>query len=291
MYSFSFAFESVDNDSSSYHVFTPEELDISNPMMMGQYPAELPVYINMLPNMTDESCMVDVANILPGPLSPRKAWPKSSNWTDKTFQERNKLVDAEMLAQEKWIRSTKEFDKMRSVVMEEDNAMYPSDHFDYGYTRNVYLHIRNLESMVVDTLYQRMQQSPCFKSIDDKYIRMNEELLPTQTERLEKIRAEIYASRRKNRARYKNLVVTDEEVNSELTRREEEARKQKMLAFRSVKYYSDTNQSYCDMCNLRWPKPGKASSLPEHFKIRKWIGNKEVKDISTNTNRNSNFGG
>lgn len=105
MYSFSFAFESVDNDSSSYHVFTPEELDISNPMMMGQYPAELPVYINMLPNMTDESCMVDVANILPGPLSPRKAWPKSSNWTDKTFQERNKLVDAEMLAQEKWIRS------------------------------------------------------------------------------------------------------------------------------------------------------------------------------------------
>lgn len=225
-------------------------------------------------------------------MSPRKSWPKSNNWTDETLRARNEIVDAELLAQEKWIRSTKEFDTMRRVVMEEKSAVYPSDHFDYAYTRNMYLHIRDLESMVIDALYQRLEQSSCFQPIYEKYLRMNEELLPSQTEKMEKVRSDLIAGKRKNMSRrQRTVVISDEEVKAELFRREDDARKQKLKAFQSVEYYSDKAQAYCDMCKLRWSKKGTVSSLPEHFTIRKWVGNQETNDISTNTNRILNFGG
>ena len=164
--------------------------------------------------------------------------------------------------------------------------MYPSDHFDYGFTKNTYLHIRRLESMVVDKLYQRMQKLPCFESINTKYEQMNEELVMTQAERLEKTRASMYSIQRKKKGKHsKRMILTDEEVMSELKRRDEEAWRKKIRAFQNVKHYSDMDQSYCDICSMRHFKQGTVSSLPEHFKIRKWIGNVEVTTISTNTHR------
>ena len=230
----------------------------------------------------ENNCELDVSNILTGSMSPRKAWPIPSEWTDSSFRVRNFEVDAQLWKMERWIRNTKQFDEMRSQALKDRDILYPSDHFDYAFTRDRYISIHSLETQVISRLYDRMLDTPCFSSVINKYETMSREVAISRQERIEQIRIQ-KMKEVKGRRRFVNI--TSEQAASELDKIMKYKITQFPREFQLIKHYSD-HSPVCDACfrgNLRTYKA--SSSLPNHFKIRKWIGNVESREIFTDANR------
>ena len=253
---------------------------------MEKYPKEPPVFIHIPYGNGASLCPLDVSNILPGELSPRKQFTSfdRDSISEVEFKHRNEVVDAELRNQEEWMRNSKEFSDMRGQVTRDEESFYASDHFAYGYTKNMYIKIRDLEWRVITRLHQRIEQSTCLSSSVRKYEQMNEEIVPTYEEKIERLRNETNkASLSRSRKHYRPI---DDRALKELYWKKKDARmKERMHAYHSVKYYSQWKR-VCDGCPYkRASKSLPLASLPGHMIIRKWTGNKEMTTIYTNENR------
>lgn len=243
---------------------------------------EPPILVSYSMENNGIACELDVSNILTGSMSPRKMWPVPREWTDSSFRLRNSEVDAHLWKMEQWIRNTKQFDEMRSQALKDPDILYPSDHFDYAFTRDRYISIRSLETQVISRLYERMQEIPCFSSVIRKYDLMSREVSASRRDRIEQIRNQIMKER-KGKRRFVN--VTSEEAESELNKRMTEKLVKYQREFKRVKHFSD-HSPVCDACfRGRLRTFAVTYSLPNHFKIRKWVGNVESREIFTDDNR------
>lgn len=244
--------------------------------------SEPPILVSYSVGDDGAVCELDVANILTGSMSPRKGWSIPSEWTDSSFRERNLEVDARLWKMEKWIRNTKQFDEMRSQALKDADILYPSDHFDYAFTRDRYISIHSLETQVISRLYERMQDIPCFSPVIKKYDQMNREVAISRQDRIEQIRIK-KMNEQKGKRRFVNI--TSEQAERELNEQMTKTLIKYQREFRGVKRFSDYSP-VCDACfRGRLHTFTVSDSLPNHFRIRKWVGNVESREIYTDANR------
>ena len=264
-----------------------EDFDILNETVLQRYSKEDVAFIRVPMGNDSNTCSLDVSNVLPGELSPRKQFIKFDHESilDGDFRKRNDEVDAALREREKWMYNSKEFSDMRGQVTQDEESFYASDHFDYGYTKNMYINIRDLESRVIYRLHQRIEQDPCMYPAVEKYKRMNDELLPSYTEKLERLRNETnQANYKRNRKYYKPI--SDKALVDLYYEKKRELSKQRMKDYQNVVVHTQWKRK-CDGC----PHPNAGTSRGKsvlggtHMKIRKWIGNKEKSQIFTNENR------
>ena len=264
-----------------------EEFDILNETVLQRYSKENPVFIHIPMGSDAKVCSLDVSNVLPGELSPRKQFSDfdRESISDEEFRKRNAEVDAELRRREKWMYNSKEFSDMRGQVTQDEESVYASDHFDYKYTRDMYVNIRELETRVIHRLHQRIEKDYCLRSSVEKYKRMDEELVPSYAEKLERLRNETNRAKFKRSRRYYKPI-SDRDLLELYRKNKKQLSKQRMKDFKNVFVYTQWER-VCDGCPF--PNSGKSQGESKfggvHMIIRKWIGNKEQVHIYTNENR------
>ena len=231
------------------------------------------------------SCELEISNILPPDYMPRSSLPKSIYANESKLLQEFRHVDADIRHSEARVTESEKYLRMRDEVLEDTEIVYPSDHLSVQYTRLVYLNISDRERRVISMLYDRMNRSKCMIPILEKYQRMTEEL---------NIDKELLWNQTKE------LILQEMEVNGQLTDSLDEMiedrvrtdqyqkRRQRLNRYFSVKYFS-SEQKYCDGCPIpSGIKHFKAIfQYPNHYLIRKWIGNEETNEIYSNSNRTS----
>ena len=250
-------------------VFQPDDYSFSSPE-----PLE---YLSI-----DDSCKLEISNILPPVYMPRSSLPRSAYSNESKLFKTFCQVDTDIRNSEAKVTESEEYLRMRDEVLEDTDIIYPSDHLSVQYTRLVYLNVSDRERRVINILYDRMNQSKCMLPILQKYQRMttelsvDKELLWNQTKQLILHEMEINGQ----------LTDTlDEMIEDRIRTDQYQKRRERLNRYFSVKYYS-SEQQYCDGCPMpSGIKHFKAvRQYPDHYLIRKWIGNEETSEIYSNSN-------
>lgn len=265
----------------------PEELfDIQNDTVLGMYPREDNFYYYLPPESGNASCRLEVSNILTPPLSPRRRVLPSVYKNERDFLAQAAHTDQELIKQEDMILKTREYYEMRKTQTSSNETFFPSDHLSLEHVRSVYKGIAYLEKQVVSILYDRMKEEPCFSSIITRYDEMYDELTGNKTEKWLKLQDQLIAEAQAKGGK----TVSEKEVTrsySRIQRQKQLRRHQEYLAYE----YKSDSRYYCDGCYSRVPLKDYQviGEYPQHFLIRKWVGNKEVSEISTDANRLVSF--
>lgn len=239
---------------------------------MTQFPTSSPQLL-VLPK-SDSACCIDVANILPPLLQSVKHPESPIPLNDAERMVRNSAIDKEIIERENWGKKTESYVKMRSIAMNEVEGLYPSDHLDTKYSRDMYRDVRKLEQMVIHKLYTEMEGKPCFAPILSRFLEMQRELTATQEEELEQQRKELEGKFKEGRSR----AITDETV-WEAYREAMKARLRQRQAFFYSAAYTSPGRSYCDGCRVtefsRFYRP--SSAFRDHLSLRCFVGNTELR--------------
>lgn len=208
--------------------------------------------------------------------------------TDEECKNRNEAVDRLIHEREERAKTTEEYKSMVNLTLSDETAIFASDHISLKHTRMIFKELRKKEKMIAQELTSRMANQTCFAPVLNKYIAMRKELDSTRVSiwnevkaKLQKENAELAAERRIS----PRFVSQGEVYNAYRSYLTEKRVKQRSL-FQDVTFYSSPNE-HCDGCRIPAAvkdfKP--VLNYPEHFYIRKFVGDKETTDISSDDNR------
>lgn len=262
--------------------FPEELLDMQNETVLGMYPREDNFYYYLPPESGNASCRLEVSNVLTPPLSPRRRVLPSAYKDEQDFLTRAAKTDRELIKQEDMVLKTREYYEMRKTQTTSNETFFPSDHHSLEHVRSVYKGVALLEKQVVSILYDRMKEDPCFSPIISRYDEMYDELAGNRTEKWLRLRDELIAEAQAKGGK----TVSDSEVTRAYSRIQRQKHLRRHQVYLSYEFKSDS-RIYCDGCYSRIPLKDfqVVGEYPQHFLIRKWVGDKEVSEISTDANR------
>ena len=201
--------------------------------------------------------------------------------TDEQCNNRNKQIDLILHKKEEKTKESKDYERMMKVNEMDTSALYASDHISKQHIVYHYLLISRQEKQVLDIIKKRMKEESCFSSIVHKYSEMTNELSLTRVGLWRSIKTALLRQRQ----------TTQDPVSSDMVYDSYrlhivEKRKLHRNEFHNVIYFSEKND-YCDGCPI--PEGTKSFEsifhYPDHYLIRKFIGDHEVTTISTVENR------
>ena len=182
-------FSHVDADPDVFPIYTTDQFPITNATYMSQFPSLPPIYL-VLPH-ANQSCAVDIANVLPPFLQSIRNTSVPMPVSDKEWRDRNAIVDRGIIEREQWAQKTEAYKRMRGASLAEVNGVLPSDHLGAKYSRFIYKDVRNLETMIVEKLYEEMKGMECMRSVVKRFEEMKKELSITEAEEKKAIREEL----------------------------------------------------------------------------------------------------
>ena len=201
--------------------------------------------------------------------------------TDEQCNERNKQIDRNLYMKEEKTKESKDYEEMMRINEMDTSALYASDHISKQHIIFHYSLIMKQEKQIFEIIKKRMKEESCFSSIVHKYSEMTNELSLTRVGLWRSIKTALLRQRQ----------TTQDPVSSDMVYDSYrlhivEKRKLHRNEFHNVFYFSEKND-YCDGC----PIPEGIKSFesifhyPDHYLIRKFIGDHEVTTISTVENR------
>lgn len=240
---------------------------------------EEPAYLNII--VGKESCSLLVSGVTKKGLSelPRVHYAFSSQ---AACRSRDRKYDAPFLQHDLDTRNMTEVLIMQNETLHDESSRVPLDHIDIRHTRQVFKRIRQREMRVVTTLTERMNQSNCFQAALKKYEEMTVELNANRDNEWEMLRRKIQLSRSPSQTR----PITQMEIYAAYKNLQSTRRGGRQEAYQSVFVHSD-NPSLCDGC----PMPTGVKHFvartfyPQHLLMRKFVGDSEVSEVSTEANR------
>ena len=245
---------------------------------------EEPAYLDI--TVGKESCSLLVSGVTKKGLSelPRTHYAFSSQ---AACRYRNRKYDAPFLKHDYDTRNMTEFLIMQNETLQDQSIRLPADHMDIRHTRLVFKRIRQREMRVVTTLTERMNHSSCFQTALKKYEEMTAELQLDREDEWERLRKQIQQSRLVS----SNRPVTQMEIYTAYKNLQSSRRGDRQESYQNVFVYSD-NPSLCDGCPMPMGiKRFVAHSIyQEHFLIRKFVGDREESEVSTEAKRRSENG-
>lgn len=265
--------------------FPEELLDMQNETVLAMYPREDNFYYYLPPESGNASCRLEISNVLTPPLSPRRRVLPSVYRNERDFLAQAEITDRELIKQEDMALKTREYYEMRKTQTTSNDTFFPNDHLSLEHARSVYKGVAFLEKQVVSVLYDRMKEDPCFTPIINRYDEMFDELVGNQTEKWLRLRDQLIEEAQAKGGK----TVSDKEVSRAFARIQRQKQLRRHQVYLSYEYKSDS-RIFCDGCYSRTPLKDfqVIGEYPQHFLIRKWVGNKEVSEISTDANRSSN---
>lgn len=214
-----------------------------------------------------------------------------SNYTfvsDKECDYRNNQLDSMIRERENQAKETEEYKSMVNLTLSDETAVYAKDHISIKHTRLIFKELRKKELNITSTLSQQMENDTCFHSVLMKYVNMKKELDSTRYTVWNDIKVQLQKERQessKNERALSRYVSQGEVYNAYRTYLTNKRVQQRSL-FQDVKYFSSENK-YCDGCRIpsgmKDLKP--VMKYQNHFLIRKFVGDQETNDISSDENR------
>ena len=263
-------FSRVDADPDVFPIYTTDQFPITNATYMSQFPSLPPIYL-VLPH-ANQSCAVDIANVLPPFLQSIRNASVPMPVSDKEWRDRNAIVDRDIIEREQWAQKTEAYKRMRGASLAEVNGVLPSDHLGAKYSRFIYKDVRNLETMIVEKLYEEMKGMQCMRSVVKRFEEMKKELSITEAEEKRVIREELE----------KNQESPDGVVPESAVLHEFNSHKEALTSLRRFFFYTTSYKSEgahgCDGCyDMQKAHPlMKTVSFPDGVVMRCFIGNREI---------------
>lgn len=201
--------------------------------------------------------------------------------TDEECNNRNKQIDLILHKKEEKTKESKDYERMMKVNEMDTSALYASDHISKQHIVYHYLLISRQEKQVLDIIKKRMKEESCFSSILHKYTEMTKELSITRVGLWRRIKTALLRQKQTTVDPVSGDMIYDSYRLYTV-----EKRKTLRNEFHNVVYFSEENE-YCDGC----PVPVGTKTFesifhyPQHYLIRKFVGDQEVTTISTVENR------
>lgn len=214
-----------------------------------------------------------------------------SNYTfvsDEECDYRNNQLDSMIRERENHAKETEEYKSMVNLTLSDETAVYAKDHISIKHTRLIFKELRKKELNITSSLSQQMEDDTCFQSVLLKYVNMKKELDSTRYTIWNDIKVQLQKERQessKNERALSRYVSQGEVYNAYRTYLTNKRVQQRSL-FQDVNYFSSENE-YCDGCRI----PSGIKNLQpimkyqNHFLIRKFVGDQETDDISSDENR------
>lgn len=216
---------------------------------------------------------------------------KMSNYSfvsDEECNHRNTQLDWMIRERENQAKETEEYKSMVNLTLSDETAIFPKDHISNKHTRLVFKELRKKELNITTTLSQQMENDSCFRSVLVKYANMKRELDSTRYSLWNDIKVKLQKERQESSMgeRTFSRYVSQGEVYNAYRTYLTNKRVQQRSLFQDVSYFSSESE-YCDGCRIpsgiKDFKP--VMNYHNHSLIRKFVGDQETDDISSDENR------
>ena len=236
----------------------------------------------MWTRINNAMCKLDISKVTIRFHSSDKA--ALSLLSDDQRRARDELVDKELIANERVLRTEEEFQKQWDETIRKEGDIFAHDHLPAFYVQRSTQLLLQRERAVVGALSARMHSDPCFASVVAKYAEVQKQLSASRAEIIRQVRE---AVRQRRSARTVRELVKKEEpagvsVGVRMMQRVQAQREYE----KKVAVSDGAKDAVCDGCFAAKKEPLLARiDYHNGILLRKLVGDTEVEEVNTAATR------
>lgn len=234
----------------------------------------------MWTRINNAMCKLDISKVTIRFHSSDKA--ALSLLSDDQRRARDELVDKELIANERVLRTEEEFQKQWDETIRKEGDIFAHDHLPAFYVQRSTQLLLQRERAVVGALSSRMHSDPCFASVVAKYAEVQKQLSASRAEIIRQVRE---AVRQRRSARTVRELVKEEPAGVSVGVRMMQ-RVQAQREYEKKVAVSDAKDAVCDGCFAAKKEPLLARiDYHDGMLLRKLVGDTEVEEVNTAATR------
>ena len=235
----------------------------------------------MWTRINNAMCKLDISKVTIRFHSSDKA--ALSLLSDDQRRARDELVDKELIANERVLRTEEEFQKQWDETIRKEGDIFAHDHLPAFYVQRSTQLLFQRERAVVGALSARMHSDPCFASVVAKYAEVQKQLSASRAEIIQQVREAV--RQRRNARTVRELVKKGELAGVSVGVRMMQ-RVQAQREYEKKVAVSDAKDAVCDGCFAAKKEPLLARiDYHDGILLRKLVGDTEVEEVNTAATR------